>query len=197
VSTVVTTASSGVVQNLFHSVTWPKVTGTAAVGRVLTAQTGTWNPTPTSVTVQWFCDGVAIPGATGTRYTVVEADYAHRISASVTPVKTGYLQKARLTTATSAVVKLLTATPTLTVVGTRVVGTTLVASTSAWGPSPVALQFQWYRNGKVIAGETGTARTRTSADLGARISVSVTGTKATYVSVTKTSSPTGPIAAAP
>jgi hypothetical protein len=196
-STSVTSSSTATVQDVFRSNVWPKLTGTAAVGRELTLSVGSWSPTPTSYEIQWLRDGAPIAGATSTRYTIVDADYGHRLSANVTPVKTDYVKKARATNLTATVVRLLTATPTPQVIGTRVVGTTLVASTTAWGPSPVALRFQWVRNGRIVPGETGTAYTLTTADLGARISVSVTGVKTGYVSVTKVSTPTGAIAAPP
>jgi hypothetical protein len=42
----------------------PAITGTAKVGRTLTASHGTWTPSPTSYTHQWYADGKAIKGAT-------------------------------------------------------------------------------------------------------------------------------------
>lgn len=58
----------------------PSVTGTPAVGQVLTAVTGTWLGSPTSYAYAWQrCDAtgancVAVPGATSSTYTVSSDD---------------------------------------------------------------------------------------------------------------------------
>jgi hypothetical protein len=62
----------------------PAVTGTAAVGQVLTASTGTWTGTPTSYTYQWSRNGTAISGATSSSYTVGSADTGDTITVAVT-----------------------------------------------------------------------------------------------------------------
>lgn len=65
-------------------ITWPQVTGTAAVGGVLTCEEGTYGgfPAPT-LSVQWLRDGEAIAGATSTTYTVQAADAGHQLQCKV------------------------------------------------------------------------------------------------------------------
>jgi hypothetical protein len=62
----------------------PAVSGTAAVGQVLTCTTGTWNGTPTGYTYQWMRDATPIAGANASTYTTVAADSGHAIGCVVT-----------------------------------------------------------------------------------------------------------------
>ena len=68
----------------------PVVSGTPEVGQTLTATRGTWRGAPTSFAFQWQrCDAlglscVPIPGATGERYLVAEAEIGSRIRVAVT-----------------------------------------------------------------------------------------------------------------
>ena len=62
----------------------PQILGTAAVGQSLTCTDGTWSNNPTSFTRSWARDGAAIPGATGSQYTVVGADAGHALTCTVT-----------------------------------------------------------------------------------------------------------------
>ena len=71
--------------------------------------------------------------------------------------------------------------------GTKRVGQVLTANAGAWGPAPVALGFQWLRNGAPIGGATGASYTTVASDRGAVVSVVVTGTKAGYTSASTTS----------
>ncbi|UOR01471.1 S-layer homology domain-containing protein [Leucobacter allii] len=85
------------------------------------------------------------------------------------------------------------ATPTIS--GTAKVGATLTASPGSWGPAPVALSYQWLRNGSAISGATSVGYTAVPADAGKTLSVRVTGTKTGYATVTKTSAATAAVAA--
>ncbi|MDF1487067.1 alkaline phosphatase [Tessaracoccus caeni] len=73
-----------------------------------------------------------------------------------------------------------------TIFGTATVGKTLRATVKSWNPA-ASYAFSWLRDGKAISGATGTAYKLTSADVGKKISVKVTGSKAGYASVSKTS----------
>ena len=67
----------------------PAITGTPTVGQVLTASNGTWTGTPTpTYTRQWLRNGTVISGATGTTYTLVEADEGATIRVRVTGTNT-------------------------------------------------------------------------------------------------------------
>ncbi|WP_180987261.1 S-layer family protein [Arthrobacter sp. AFG20] len=94
----------------------------------------------------------------------------------------------------AASVPTLTA-PTPTVKGTAKVGNTLTATPGAWGPSGVALKYQWKANGVAITGATAATFRPTAAQVGKTLTFSVTGSKATYTTVTKTSAATGTVMA--
>lgn len=87
----------------------------------------------------------------------------------------------------------LTSTPTPKVTGTTKVGKTLTATAGKWKPAPVALNYQWLRNGTPITGASKTTYTLTAADLGAYVAVKVTGSKAGYTTTSKTSASTSKI----
>lgn len=68
----------------------PAITGTARVGRKLTATTKGWTP-GTRFTYQWFADGVKIKGATGRKLTLTSAQARKRVVVKVTGRLTGYV----------------------------------------------------------------------------------------------------------
>lgn len=85
-----------------------------------------------------------------------------------------------------------TATPVPEIGGSLAVGQTLTAYENDWSHNP-AFSYQWYADGAALANATEDTYTIKAADAGKRITVSVTGTRAGYAAVTKTSSPTAPI----
>jgi len=62
----------------------PVITGTLTVGHVLTCSNGTWAGSPTSYAYQWQLDGVNIPGATSSTYTLISGDSGHMMGCGVT-----------------------------------------------------------------------------------------------------------------
>jgi hypothetical protein len=68
----------------------PKISGTAKVGKTLTAAAGTWKPTPTTRTYQWYRDGHVIKGATKSTYKLTKSDKGKRITVAVAGSKDGY-----------------------------------------------------------------------------------------------------------
>ncbi|MDF9752817.1 hypothetical protein M2428_004295, partial [Arthrobacter sp. ES3-54] len=176
------------------SVPVPTLTGTAMVGSTLTAVPGTWGPAPVVLAYQWKANGVVIAGATAATYKPVAADAGKTLTVTVTGSKSGYTTVSKTSAATAAVAKgsLVTATPTIT--GTAKVGSALTAVPGAWGPSPVALAYQWYRSGVAITGSTAATRILNSYDTGKTLTVRVTGSKSGYTTVSKASAPTAAVA---
>lgn len=176
-------------ETLEHFVTSPTPTlaGTARVGSTLTANAGTWSPAPVVLEYAWQRGGVEISGATASTYVLVAADIGTKITASVTGSKSGYVTVSKTSAASSAVVGVLTATPVPTVSGTAQVGKTLTASAGSWEPSPVSLSYTWKRDGESISGAVAATYPLVSTDLGAKITVTVTGSKSGYGSISKTS----------
>jgi hypothetical protein len=75
----------------------PAITGTAAVGQVLTAVPGTWLPSLVTFTYRWErCDAIGsdctpIAGATSATYVPVAADRGRRLSVAVTAALIGLI----------------------------------------------------------------------------------------------------------
>ena len=68
-----------------------KVSGTAKVGRKLTAKTAKWGPKPVKVRYRWLRNGRAIKGATKSTYEVRRSDKGKVIRVRVTVSKAKYL----------------------------------------------------------------------------------------------------------
>jgi hypothetical protein len=71
--------------------------------------------------------------------------------------------------------------------GDFLVGKTITANLNQWD-SGVTFTYQWNRGGTAISGAAAKTYVLTVADLGQIISVTVTGSKAGYISASKTSS---------
>jgi len=74
----------------FTKVYRPTISGTAKVGRTLTAKVKTWKPTPTRVSWQWNRNGVAIPGATKSKYKLTSRDKGAKITVTTLRSRLGY-----------------------------------------------------------------------------------------------------------
>jgi hypothetical protein len=62
----------------------PKVTGTAKVGKTLTAKKGTFTPSAAKVTYTWLRNGKAIKGAKSAKYKLTKKDRGKHISVKLT-----------------------------------------------------------------------------------------------------------------
>jgi hypothetical protein len=192
-TTKTSVATAPVAQAAFTTVPTPTVTGTAAIGATLTADAGTWVPTPDTTTYEWFRGGVAIPDATGPTYQLVAADAGQAITVKVTGARAGYVTAADTSVPTAAVLAGFTTAPTPTITGTRAAGSTLTANAGTWAPAPTTTSYQWLRNGVAIANATSRTYRLTTADGGQRIAVRVTAARDGYATTAKTSTATGAI----
>ncbi len=86
----------------FTTVPRPTISGKVTVGAVLTANPGTWVPTPAQLSYQWFSGGAAVSGATAATYTVRPADQGRALSVRVTGTRPGTIA-ASATSATVSV----------------------------------------------------------------------------------------------
>ena len=188
----VTSAKVIVEKGGLPNVTPASIVGTPKVGDTLTVRRGTWSPSPTSYTQEWYRDDRRLYSATGTTYKVTAADRGHRLRAVVVAHRDGYYpgySSAKTWTVKSGTIT--TARPTLS--GTPKVGSTLRLSRGAWSPSSVTFSQQWYRNSYPIPGATGTYRKLTSADRGARIHVRVTARKSGYTTTSRVTAQTSAV----
>jgi len=167
------------------------ISGTAAVGKKLTAKPGTWDD-GTTFTYQWLRSGTPIAGKTASTYTLTAADRGKVISVKVTAVNetTGNA----VVTAKTAAVKYgtIAKAPTPKISGNVKVGKTLTVKKGTWD-SGVTFTYQWYRSGKKISGATKSTYKLVKADKGKTIKVKVKAKKAGYTTVTKTSKATAKV----
>ena len=81
----------------------PRITGSAAVGKTLSADGGSWNAPAPSLTYQWNRDGEPIDGATSAAYRVTAADAGRSLTVTVTASADGFSPASA--TSTAVVVK--------------------------------------------------------------------------------------------
>lgn len=181
----------------------PKVSGSAQVGKTLTALPGAWGPGGVALAYQWIRGSSVIDGATGSTYAVQPADVGSALKVAVTGTADGVAAVSKTSAATLVVTKALLAPTPLPVVSdtTPVTDQVLVADSGSWGPEPVALAHQWYRVSSTgiataISGATQASYPVRSGDVGYRLKVKVTGAKPGYASASKYSALTYAVASA-
>lgn len=172
----------------------PTISGTASIGQTLTADTGTWD---SGVTVgkQWLRGGVPISGATGSSYVVANADAGYSLSVVATGTRAGYFSAARQSAPSAQVpITYQTLTPTPTISGSAIGGSTLTADPGSWDAGSTQT-YQWNRNGTAIAGATTLNYTIAAADLGTSLTFTVTSSKVGFATARKTSLATSVVVA--
>ncbi|MBX0300438.1 hypothetical protein K2F54_10665, partial [Cryobacterium sp. 1639] len=163
----------------------PTMSGSVVVGQTVTAKPGTWTA-GTKLTYQWLRDGTAISKATASTFTLTAADVGKKLAVKVTGTLAGYTTVTLSSVPKSVAMGTLTAAqPTFS--GTVAVGSTVTAKTGTWKPTPMTFRYQWLRDGKAISGATGSTYKLVTTDAGKKLTVLLTGSKAGYTSVTKTS----------
>ena len=166
----------------------PTLSGTATEGSTLTLDNGTWTGTsPLAYDVVWQrCDSagancLAIPGESGSTYTLTTDDLDATVRALVTASNTAGV--AAVASAPTAVVAMDPPANTVLplVSGDRVDGETLTAGEGTWtGTQPLLHTYQWERcdalgaNCTDIGGATSTTYDLTGADIGHVVRVEVT-----------------------
>ncbi|WP_156465852.1 MULTISPECIES: hypothetical protein [unclassified Rathayibacter] len=166
----------------------PTITGEAGVGKTLTANPGTWGPSPVALTYQWKdSNGYPISGATARTYSPSTDQAGGIVSVSVTGKKSGYADRTVDSAPISVPYLQFTSAPVPTITGSVVVGGTLTAQPGTWSPAPDDLNYSWERNGEYIA--SGPTYTLVTADRGASITAIVSGSRAGYGYVQRESAP--------
>ena len=182
VSAVSTSANTAaVVAAVFGTQPVPTITGIASVGELLTANGGTWLPTPSALTYQWRRNAGAIVGATSATYVLQPADAGKEISVVVTATRTAYTTASRTSASTDEIAALIfddAVKPTLD--GLEEVGNTLRVSPGDWIPTPTSFEYQWLRDGEPIEDANAATYTLVGDDAETAISAEVTGIKLGY-----------------
>jgi hypothetical protein len=159
----------------------PAISGSAAVGFILTAKPGTWT-SGTSFAYQWYADGKAVAGGTHSTLKLSGAQAAKTITVRVTGAKSGYGTFSKTTAATLRV----STWSAPSIHGVAYVTGTLTASTGTW-TSGTTYTYRWLANGVTISGATKASLAVGGSLNGKRITVQVTGRKSGYTTVTATS----------
>jgi hypothetical protein len=183
----------------------PVITGTAQSGSQLAViSNGSFSQSPTSYAYQWAdclsSTCTAIPGATGSTYTLTSADIGASIEAVVTAWNGTDAGRA-VSNQTAVVVggpPTLVSQPVIT--GTPTAGQQVTVSKGTWTNNPTSYSAQWQRcdttgsNCAPIAGLGGNATyTVSGADIGHTLDVVVTATN-NYGSGSTTVGPTAVVA---
>jgi hypothetical protein len=177
------TASAATPQNTSN----PSIEGNPAVGRVVTANPGSWSGATRFAYTWQRCDQAGascanISGANGQRYRVDAADAGHRLIVLVTGINSE--GRATVNSHPSALVATTgtaqnTGRPTIS--GTAKVGEELRAERGAWSSATSSFSYQWQRcdaNGnacQTVGDATGRTYGVRSADAGRTLRVAVTG----------------------
>lgn len=170
----------------------PAISGTPAVGSLLTAVPGTWDA-GVALTYRWKVAGAVVVGATGASYAPVPADVGKTVTVEVTGTRLGYTTVTKASDVTTTVVLgTQAATPVPAISGVVKVGVPLTVDSGAWDAG-VALTYQWSVGGHAVVGATGPSYTPTVGDLGATVRVTVTGTRPGFVPVTRESPATSAV----
>ncbi len=82
----------------------PKISGTAQVGKRLTAVPGTWGPAPVALKYQWRINGAAVAKATASTFAVPASARGRTVTVTVNGSKAGYTSASK-TSAKTAVVR--------------------------------------------------------------------------------------------
>lgn len=179
------------------SVTAGSISGGTSIGSVLTYTPGTASggipnttPPPYTITQQWYANGVAIFGETGTTYTVATGDQGKAITVEITATDS----VGSVATATTAPIIIPAAVPLSvtagTISGTPAVGQllTYTQGIASGGLPPVTRTQEWFVNG-VGTGNNTLNYTVAPGDAGKAITVTITATDSILDTATATTTP--------
>ncbi|WP_157439360.1 CHAP domain-containing protein [Aeromicrobium sp. Root344] len=175
----------------------PTISGVVKVGGALTAWGGDWTPKGNTYVYRWRADGVNIPGAEGKTFTPTAAQLGKQLSVSVTASRPSYPTLRAYSVSKKVAPGTLKATVAPEITGTARVDSTLSASVGTWSPTGATYAFQWNVDGNPVTGATGATYTPGPAEVGRRVTVTVTASKLGYDSVASTSTPTAELAPGP
>lgn len=185
--------TAAVVPGSFTNTAPPRISGTAQVGRTVSATPGGWSPRGT-YSYQWLADGVEITGADTRAHTLTADQVGKQLTVRVTVQRTGW------TTALADAAPVGPVRPGVIsrVHGPRVRGVPVLrgqlrVTPGSWSTRPTTVAFQWLADGTPIAGATGDRFVPTGAQLGKGISVSEEALAPGYTTAKAVSGHTRPV----
>ncbi|MBL0749174.1 CHAP domain-containing protein [Nocardioides baculatus] len=171
-------ATAPVAPGTFTRTAVPAIEGTPQVGQTLMLTPSSWSPQPAKVKTQWYANGQALDGATGSSLVLTRSMIDKTITARSIASAGGFKKSRSAAPATTPVLaKPVTVTAPTVVQGKAKVGSKLVAKVGAARPTNATPSYRWLRDGKRIAGTTRNTYTVRRGDVGHGLSVEVTWTK--------------------
>ncbi|MFZ9309648.1 MAG: S8 family serine peptidase [Candidatus Nanopelagicales bacterium] len=164
----------------------PVISGELKVGKLLTAQPGTWD-SGVSLGYQWKRNGQNIDAANNSTYRLTESDYGKQISVTTTGSKQGFVSVSRTSNPSASIgLGQFSAITTPQIQGTAKVGETLFINPLSWDEG-VVYSYQWRIDGVAVSGATNSTFTLPVDAWRKNVSVDVSGTKSFFESATRTS----------
>lgn len=190
----VTPTTEPVEKRPFTLLAAPSVPTTARVGLPVDADPGEWRPAPSTFAYQWFADGTAIAGATNRRYVPTNSDHGSELSVEVTAKCPSCVSRTEASNASNPVEwQQFTMSGQPSIAGTAKVGQRLSLDLPSWSPAPETFTFEWRRDGQAIPGTNARGYLLTPDDVGAVITVAVTGERPSYATKTVVTAPTNAV----
>ncbi len=195
------TSNAAVVNGTFATNTAVAINGTPTVGTKSTLTAGTYTPSPTSTSYQWKrCDSsgnncVKISGATFSVYTPVAGDVGSTLRVVETVTKSLYVNGGSTSAASAPVIKgTIVMNTQVAVFGYPKKGVLSKITPGSYTPTPTSRTYHWLRCTSTalsscvsISGATGKTYRPVAADVGKRLRVVETVSKAGYNNLTVTS----------
>ena len=172
----------------------PTITGDAVFGQRVRVDDLDWGSEDVRFRYQWLRDGVAIADATDRGYRLGLDDVNRRIAVEVTGRLAGFdpavVRSAPIGPVRTAA---LTSAPRPKLNGVPRYFEILSVPDPGWRPRPITLRYQWFQDGTPMPGVTGASYQLRGRDIGHRVKVQVTGTKAGYTTEQQFTPALGPI----
>jgi len=167
----------------------PGVNGKAQIGSTLTAVPKKWTK-DVELNYQWYVNGVAFDGATTETFSLSEdnVNQGEVVKVRVTGTLDGYddlFKESASFTVTPGVLK-ITEKPTISAEDGYVTGSKISVEGGEVNYANADVDYQWFRNGVAIAGETDADYTTVAADVSKKLSVTVSFSAFNYSSVSIT-----------
>ncbi|HYQ31581.1 MAG TPA: CHAP domain-containing protein, partial [Lapillicoccus sp.] len=189
-------ATAPVAPGTFQRTAAPTIQGTPEVGQTLTLTSPAWSPQPTKVKTQWYANGTALDGATGSSLVLTRSLIDKSVTARAIASAGGFKKSRSAAEPTTPVLaKPVTISAPAVVQGKARVGSKLVAEVGTARPANATASYRWLRDGKRIAKTTRNTYTVRRADVGHSLAVEVTWTKRYFRDTVETAAASSPVMA--
>jgi hypothetical protein len=162
----------------------PRILGTPQLDVPLTATSGVYAQAVSSITYQWFVGVSRVPGATSPTYvpTIADIGKAVYVELRVSSPEAAMYYTPAFPDGGAVRAGAFSFGAAAKVNGLPIIGRTLSASAGAVSPG-AAVSYQWFRNGRAIAGRTARTYRVAKADYKKKITARVTYSRPGYTTV--------------